>query len=440
MRRTGTAPIVQALPPLVQLEEVSLYVHVPFCSSRCRYCDFYFETGRSPRVMQSTLDRILGESDHYAEMLGHPIISSIYFGGGTPSVLPPQMLDSFLARFRDIWRISAEGSRREWNFEANPESVSGELLSVLEAHGVNRLSIGVQSFQDDELRLLGRRARRPVSIAALELVASSRRQVPHLNIDLMTGVPGQTALSVSQNVETAVLFEPDHFSLYSLTIEEGTPLARMIDYGSVQMPTDDEQEATWFAARDAVTGHGFASYEVSNFARPGAESAHNLRYWSLEPYLGLGPGAVSTLLAGGNVDRREVVPVRITNPDLFVYGAHPANALPREVEQISARDFLFEHFITGLRTREGVSLDRLSSIFGEGPVAALEPLVADWRERGLLAAKQPDRQAQRVLSLSEPERLKLDRHLLSLKGVIDAAPVPDRMQGLLAKNGGFSYK
>ena len=431
---------MQVLPSLMRLEVVSLYVHVPFCSSRCRYCDFYFETGRSPRVMQSTLDRILGESAFYAAMLGHPVISSIYFGGGTPSVLPPEMLDSFLAGFRDIWKIGAAGSEREWNFEANPESVTGELLAVLEAHGVNRLSIGVQSFQDDELRLLGRRARRPVSIAALELVASSRRQVPHLNIDLMTGVPGQTALSVSQDVETAVAFEPDHFSLYSLTIEEGTPLARMIDYGSVHMPTAEQQEASWFAARDAVTGHGFASYEVSNFARPGAESSHNLRYWSLEPYLGLGPGAVSTLLARGNVNSGEVVPVRITNPDLFVYGAHPADAVPREVEQISVRDFLFEHFITGLRTREGVSLNRLSSIFGEGPVAALEPLVADWRERGLLAAEQPERGRLDVLSLSEPERLKLDRHLLSLKEVIDAAPVPDRMSGPLAKNGGFSYK
>ncbi len=373
--------------------------------------------------MSAVLDRIEREAESVWPALGHPRVRSIYFGGGTPSALAPDLLDAFLPRFKRAIGFS-ETDRVEWSFEANPESTSEELLAVLGAHGINRLSIGVQSFQNHLLRFLGRRADRSTSLRAFDVALRHRDRIPHLSLDLMTGVPGQTAADVHEDVKTAIEQMPDHISLYSLTVEERTPLAQAVGIRPHLLPGAVLGESLWLTARELLRDEDFAWYEISNFAHAGGESAHNRSYWTLEPYIGFGPGAVSTVPAASCPSTEEptrIQAIRTRNPGLFLYkpGRTPFgwDDPGREIEKISPRDFLLEHFITGLRTVEGVSLSRIRSIFGDRAIDALKPVLREWSTNGYLDEKLMAGSA-RVAMVPE-ERLRLDRHLVTLVGELD---------------------
>jgi len=373
--------------------------------------------------MSTILDRIEREAESVWSVLGHPRVRSIYFGGGTPSVLAPDLLDAFLPRFRRAIGLP-ESSAVEWSFEANPESTTEELLGVLGDHGVNRLSIGVQSFQNHLLGFLGRRADRSASLLALERASGHRDRIPHLSIDLMTGVPGQTTADVQEDVRLAIAQGPDHISLYSLTVEERTPLAQAVAVRPRLLPGTTAGESLWLTASELLQHESFAWYEISNFARPGGESVHNQGYWTLDPYVGLGPGAVSTIPAmpwssSGEPTQAQVI--RIKNPGLFLYKPGPTpfgwDDPGRETETISPRDFLLEHFITGLRTARGVSLSRIERVFGARVVVSLGQILREWETKGYLEAGLTAG-STRVAMVPE-ERLRLDRHLVALAGQID---------------------
>jgi len=409
------------------VRSLSLYVHIPFCSSRCRYCDFYFETGWSPRVMRRTLDRIVEEAGYFFETLGRPRIDTIYFGGGTPSVVPPRELDDFLGRLRGALALgSGDCAPVEWSFEMNPESVSPELLAVLRDRGVTRLSLGVQSFQDPLLRFLTRRATRERVNEALDLIGGlpARSRFAHLNVDLIAGIPGQTAAMVADDLERALSYGPDHLSVYSLTVEERTPLAQMVARGQAHPLSPERQESLWFAARDGLVARGFEHYEVSNFALPGGHSLHNAAYWRLDPYVGLGPGAVSTLPASveaateGLTASRQGCVARLTNPNLFVYSSAFDPTWNHEVELLSPRSLLIEHFLTGLRTAEGVSLRRIEGIFGVDLAEQWKGALAEWGARGAIEPAALHQPVPR-LALTQTERLLLDRFLLEIDRLVD---------------------
>jgi len=412
---------------LQPVHTLSLYIHIPFCSSRCRYCDFYFETGWSPRVMGRTLDRVVAEAGYFFETLGKPRINTIYFGGGTPSVIPPRELDDFLDRLRRALTIGErQHEPAEWSFEMNPESVSPELLAVLRDRGVNRLSLGVQSFQDPLLRFLTRRATRERATEALDLIARlpARAHFPHLNIDLITGIPGQSRQMVTEDIERALSYGPDHFSVYSLTVEERTPLAQMVAHGQARPLPVEQQDSLWFAARDRLLACGFEHYEISNFALPGGHSLHNAAYWRLDPYVGLGPGAVSTVPAtveaepeGGPASRQRSV-ARLTNPNLFIYSSAFDPSWNHEVELISPRSLLIEHFLTGLRTAEGVSLRRIERVFGLDLTERWERALAEWVSRAAIDPAALQEPAPR-LALTQAARLLLDRFLLEIDRLVD---------------------
>ena len=416
------------------LSETSVYVHIPFCSSRCNYCDFYFETGRSPRVMAAVLDRIIEEAEYFLAAMGHPRIPSIYFGGGTPSVVPPVLLEGFLDRFCSLLFPSgrpAGEERPEWTFEANPESVTPELVEVLARAGVSRISLGVQSFRDELLAALTRRADgRTVTKALTLLDDAARGRIPHLNIDLMTGIPGQSIPTLEADIERATEFHPDHFSLYSLTVEERTPLKQAVERGTARPVSPEGEESLWLAARDRLEAGGYEWYEISNFALPGCRSRHNSSYWRLDPYLGLGPGAVSTLpmretdrdRAGGEPDG-QAAPFRLTNPNLFVYASRIDRSWNHMVEPLSSRAFLFDHFLTGLRTSEGVSLGRLESIFDIDLRKVLSAQLEKWRRVGYLDEAMLDGEEKR-LRLSPAARLLLDLRLIEVSEWIDSLALP----------------
>ena len=365
------------------LEQISVYVHIPFCTTRCRYCDFYTETGRSSRVIGRTLRGIVEEAGAFSAALDRPTVVTVYIGGGTPSVIPTTELEPFLGALRAA--LGIETPPAEWTFEANPETITADRLDVLSGSGVDRLSIGIQTFDDTALALLGRRARADVTRRAIGVV--SERWRGDVTVDIMTGLPGQTKAGVLRDVDEVVRMAPSHVSVYSLTVEQRTPLARMVASGEITLPDVDQRDALWFTADAALRRAGYDAYEVSNYARDGKVAVHNTRYWEMKPYLGLGPGAVGTLpIAASEEPRtddddasgRAIVAVRLTNPDLTRYTSTAAAARSYATELITARTLFFEHFLTGLRTDRGVSIANLHSVFGVDPTDLIETLRHAW--------------------------------------------------------------
>jgi putative oxygen-independent coproporphyrinogen III oxidase len=264
-----------------------IYVHIPFCARICPYCAFYKERA-DPAQAARFCEAILAELGRQAvSFVLRPV--TIFFGGGTPTALTTAQLDSLLRGFHARLDLS---ELREWTFEANPGSVSERKARLLRDHGVNRISLGVQSFDDALLQLLGREHSATQAEASFNLLRGSGFE--NLNIDLMFGLPGQTLTQWEATLRRAIALGPDHISAYCLTYEEDTDFFRRHARGEFR--TDAEADADFFRrATELLGAAGFEQYEVSNYARPGFESVHNRAYWSGHDYLGLGPSAVSTV-------------------------------------------------------------------------------------------------------------------------------------------------
>ncbi|NCN05250.1 MAG: coproporphyrinogen III oxidase family protein [Spirochaetales bacterium] len=394
--------------------EIALYIHIPFCTSRCRYCNFYFETGWSPRVMERTLDGIVHEARSYVEngLLDATSLRTIYLGGGTPSTIPPALFDRFLTNLFQV--LSGPRSLEEFCIEVNPESVTTELLEVLSSHDVDRISLGIQTFDTDFLHLLGRRATGSIIDTSLETLAT--HWPGELNLDFITGIPGQTPTQVIKDLRRALTWNPQHFSLYSLTVEEKTPLEQLTrlgpTHGGVNPVSQGMYEDDWLTGRDFLKSRGYDHYEISNFARPGMESAHNRRYWNLRPYLGLGPGAVSTLWTHQG-------PVRLTNPSIFAYSppSKPWNSYQRTIENPSPREWLSDLLLTSTRTREGIGQSIVDSDLAR--VSGLDP----WSLITLAIQETLDpgwtQSAPDFWALEDDSRMIQDNYLVSLELAID---------------------
>lgn len=340
--------------------ELSLYVHVPFCLGKCSYCDFYSITDleAAGRVTSRTIE----QGARALELLGRPRLGTVYVGGGTPSALRREDLDRLLSS------IGTWGGDRavEVTVEANPETLERSFLDISAAAGVTRLSLGVQTLDPALLSLLGRRATREQTLAALELVRQRWRG--DLSVDLLAGIPGQTWARLSEDIETVLAFDPQHVSLYQLTREEGTRYDRLIRAGKLEEMPASEQERVWLRGAGLLRERGFAHYEISNFARIGHQCRHNHRYWRLDPYLGIGPAAASTLPGGATGVVRLTEPGSVSS---WLAGQPPA------AEQVPARDFFFENLMMGLRLFEGIPKTAIENRFGTD---ALKWLLETWAE------------------------------------------------------------
>lgn len=311
-----------------------IYVHIPFCKKRCLYCDFFSTTHLERRnEYTAALLQEINERKHEA---GEPI-RTIYIGGGTPSTLEAA----------DIQRIlQAIGTQdaEEITMELNPGDAGKEYLQAIRSIGVNRLSIGVQSFQDELLQAIGRRHDMLQAIDAIQLAQETG--FDNISIDLMYALPNQTMEQWKADILTALCLNVQHISSYGLMYEEGTVLTRMRDQGELT-PTDEETENEMYDTLcDKLKQAGFVHYEVSNFALPGYESRHNSSYWNGTPYIGVGAGAHSYI---GNV--------RSWNPndlDAYIHGITAQN-LQRESETLTEKDRYNEHIMLGLRTNKGIS-------------------------------------------------------------------------------------
>ena len=317
----------------------SLYVHIPFCERKCAYCDFYSLENVSLK------ERFLAALETEIALVPAPEeeCATLYFGGGTPSLLTPEELARIM---RALERRFAVAPGAEITLEANPGTVTAEKLGAYRSLGVNRLSIGVQSLAEEDLRFLGRIHNAEEAAACVD--AARRAGFDNVSIDLIYSLPGQTVGAWDGTLARALALRPDHVSAYSLIVEEGTPLARSVASGAVT-PNDDETEAALYEHTMAVMRReGFEHYEVSNYARPGFRSAHNSAYWSGDPYTGFGPSAHSYAPASGGIPALRRANVAALGPycDALARGRLPV-AMREELTPAQAAD---ERIFLGLRS------------------------------------------------------------------------------------------
>lgn len=386
----------------------ALYVHVPFCASKCSYCDFFSLPQQDDDIKSSIIDRTLLHLDVLLEEMEPSSIDTLYIGGGTPNSLNDKILRKLLAGLQK--RTEGLGLN-EWTVEVNPEFVRADQLMLLRDHGVDRISIGIQSFADKQLRFLGRAASAQNNRQSLDLIGEYWDG--RWNLDLITGIPGQNRKNSLDDLHAAIEYRPDHLSVYNLTIEEGTALWKRFQNRDFNALSPEEEARNLKTLWTELAHNGYRHYEVSNFCLPGEQSAHNLHYWRMHPYAGVGPGAVSTL-----PDGRTGRPVRLEfehNFDTFLQKTAPNSAeqLPFRKEKLSHRQFLLEYVMMGLRTIPGIELSSFKRIFGISIESLLASTLRENSRMGLMQIDAPEEETPqaRYLSVSEEGMLLLDRIL-----------------------------
>ena len=344
---------------------VGLYVHIPFCAAKCSYCDFYSLAHREDR-MDDYCAALTQHLREVAPWMAGQQVDTVYFGGGTPSYLGHKRLAALLKTIRKGYRLTSDA---EITLEANPDSAGdAKALKLLRKVGFNRLSLGVQAMDDEMLRRLGRIHTAQQVKEAVSAARSAGFQ--NISIDLMYGLPGQTMDHWQRTLESAVALGTEHVSAYGLKVEEGTPLWQRRD--SAELPDDEAQADMYLWAVEALAAAGYGQYEISNFARPGRESRHNLRYWRMAPYAGFGPGAHSDF---GNVRFAY-------ERDLDGYIAGDMRLSERE--EILPRERCMEYIMLSLRTAEGISRSVVERTYRK-PFAQAEAVFRELAEHGLAA-------------------------------------------------------
>ena len=330
-----------------------LYVHWPFCLSKCPYCDFNSHV-RDSVDHERWRKALLAEIDHYAERTPGRTVTSIFFGGGTPSLMEPATAAAVIDRIAQRWPV-APGL--EITLEANPSSVEAGRFASLAAAGVNRVSLGVQALDDRSLSFLGRRHNTAEAMAAL---AVAQRNFGRVSFDLIYARPDQTVDAWRAELARAIEEGTEHLSVYQLTIEEGTKFATLAARGELAIPDEDTQAALFEMTQEILSGAGLSAYEISNHARPGAECRHNLTYWRYGDYVGVGPGAHGRL----TVDGQKLATRAHRAPEIWLERVEAKGHGAHEDEPVSMAERCDELLMMGLRLGEGVSRARLRAELG----------------------------------------------------------------------------
>lgn len=326
-----------------------LYIHVPFCTKRCLYCDFYSNTDM--RYKADYIDMLIREMELRKAYLQGEALETIYFGGGTPSQFSVKELSRI---FEAIYHHFPTTDQMEITVEANPDDMTPEYVSALAQLPVNRVSMGVQSFDDADLKFLNRRHDRAEAIRAVELC--KLYHIYNISIDLIYGLPNQSVEKWGKNLDEALRLDIPHISAYHIIYEEGTPLYRLVEAGKVQPVEEDTSVALFSTLIDRLTAAGFEHYEISNFARKGFCSRHNSSYWTGKHYLGLGPSAHSY-----NGTEREWNAASLTE---WIKGIREGE-LALEKEPLDLNTRYNDYIVTHLRTQWGIDLSEVSALFGE---------------------------------------------------------------------------
>jgi putative oxygen-independent coproporphyrinogen III oxidase len=374
----------------------AVYIHWPFCKSKCPYCDFnsHVRDGVDEARWRAAL---LAELDHAAAETAGRQVTSIFFGGGTPSLMAPQTVAALIERATRHWQLAEDV---EITLEANPTSVEAQRFGALRAAGVNRLSLGIQALDDRALHFLGRAHDAAEAIAAIDL---ARRCFDSFSFDLIYARPEQTLAAWERELDLALDLAGDHLSVYQLTIEAGTAFAAAFSRGDWHLPEDDLGGALYEATQDRLGVAGLAAYEISNHARAGAECRHNLTYWRYGDYVGIGPGAHGRLTVGG----AKLATRRWRAPETWLAAVEVRGEGLQERLTLTAVERREEMLMMGLRLAEGVGRDRFRKETGMEIEAALPAtsltdlvagafLVAD--ERGLRATATGRQRLNAVLA------------------------------------------
>ncbi len=329
-------------------EKLGLYIHIPFCRSKCQYCDFYSLATKEDTLFDGYLDAVCDHIKEAGELAPNYKVDTVYFGGGTPSFFGADGLAVILTAIRRNFDVD---NNAEITFECNPDSVSDKLLHRLRAEGFNRVSLGIQSDDDEMLKKLGRPHTYAQAVTAYQRIRKAGFR--NISVDLMYGLPGQEILDWTATLDNVLRLNPEHISCYALKIEDGTPFAQVKD--ALNLPDDDTQADMYLAAVETLKGRGFRQYEISNFAAPGYESRHNLKYWLTRPYLGFGPGAHSDF--GG---RRYSF---VRDLDAYIQGVLQGGDIIDESEIIPKRERCGEYLMLRLRTVQGINEQEYRSTY-----------------------------------------------------------------------------
>lgn len=350
------------------VKNLGIYVHIPFCRSKCEYCDFYSLGGsRDPKVTDAYLQALADHIRESGRLAPDYSVDTIYFGGGTPSFFGADNLEKILDEIRRSFRISADP---EITFEANPDSVTTQGLRRLLRTGFNRISLGVQSDRDDMLKKLGR----PHNFEQVRQAIGRAREVgfTNLSLDLMYGLPNQTLSAWKETLEHVLMFRPEHMSCYALKVEEGTPLWSYKDCAN--LPDDDTQAEMYLAACEILQSRGYGHYEISNFAKKGFASRHNLKYWNGGEYLGFGPTAASDF-AGKRF-------TAVADLRGYITGIREHGSILSECDTIPLRERAGEYVMLRLRTDKGIEAAEYERSFLM-PFEPLEKLLSRFAEKDL---------------------------------------------------------
>jgi oxygen-independent coproporphyrinogen-3 oxidase len=354
----------------------TLYLHIPFCKRICSYCDFY-KVGAIELLPQvvDMMHREMEERAHYIDDKG---LTSIYFGGGTPSLLRPQQIEALISHAETLFDISGVG---EITIEANPDDLTDDYVSALGDTRVNRVSLGIQSFDDRVLRFMNRRHTASEAERAVERLR--RAGIDNISIDLIFGISGFEGDHLGESLRRAVALNVEHISAYHLTIEERTRLGLLTRKGEYQPVSDEVSEAEFLRVHNSLIEAGYDHYEVSNFAKPGRYALHNSAYWQGVEYLGIGAGAHSF---SGDNRTWCVSSAKEYSEGKFRY----------EQETLSQDDHLNEYIMVSLRTSRGIDLNYIAEHFGQGRATVIEQQLQRWLDSGIMQRKK-----DKVFILSE---------------------------------------
>jgi oxygen-independent coproporphyrinogen-3 oxidase len=331
-----------------------LYIHIPFCKQACHYCDFHFSTLTDQRY--EMVQSMITELEIRKSYLADAPLETIYFGGGTPSILDTKQLESILAASRRLFHVVPEA---ELTVECNPDDLSPSILRQLVTLGVNRLSIGIQSFDDAVLKYFNRAHN---SAESLKCISEARAAgFENISIDLIYGIPGQDSDAWLKNIRKATALEPEHISAYALTIEEKTVFGRKYAKGQLTPLPEEHVAAQFELLMLEMEAAGYEHYEISNFAKPGRRSKHNTSYWEQKPYLGIGPSAHSY----DGTSRQ----FNVANNSLYIKSIREGR-IPFEKESLGRETLINEFIMTSLRTSGGLDLEKLKELHGFDLLAA----------------------------------------------------------------------
>ena len=351
-------------------QPIGLYIHIPFCKTKCIYCDFN-TYAKLEYLIPSYTKAILNEIKMWGKLLTPPVVNTIFFGGGTPSYIPPNGISSIIHTVNTSFNTSKVS---EITIEANPDDLDMPRLEKYLFAGINRLSIGVQTFKDDLLSLLGRRHK---SIEAIEAFNMARKAgFNNISIDLMFGLPYQTLKDWKDTIIKLIELDPDHISMYSLILEHGTPLEKLVETNQIKEPDEDLAADMYLLAEDMLKKAGYKHYEISNWAKPDFESLHNLTYWKNYPYLGIGPGAHSYLYPYRfsniksprnyiNVFQGADITTNVKYTPKFIDTLNKLSTID-DIWPIDEIREMSETLIMGLRLQDGISLTAFHEKFGAG--------------------------------------------------------------------------